>query len=260
MSNNIISKQDKAENPAVTLIAHRGYSERFPENTLLAYQAAYAFGGRWMECDIQLTNDHVPVLHHDETLQRMAGVDLNVNQISAKKFKALTAYYPEKFGQQFYGNSFTTLKALAKWVKSDRDIKMFIEVKQHSIDEFGIKKCMKQIFKRILSITGQCVIISFNDELVAHAREQYDLEIGWVIPEWSAAVEQRAMELQADFLFTNKQLLPENTADWWQGEWQWAIYNVDVASELSDWTEKGLQFIETNDIGELLHAATQENK
>lgn len=248
------------ESKQTTLIAHRGYSGKYPENTLLAYQAAYAFGARWMECDIQLTKDGVPVLHHDESLERMASVKKDVRQLTNKEFKKLNAYYPEKFDDEFYGNAFTTLKKLSRWIASDRDIKMFVEVKQHSIDAFGVEECMKQIFKRILNITNQVILISFNDEIVAHAREQYGLKNGWVIPEWSDAVKDRALQMQPDFMFSNKTRLPENPADWWQGDWDWAIYNVDEHNELPSWTAKGLRYIETNEIGNLLHPKGQNQK
>ena len=74
-----------------TLVAHRGYSGRYPENTLLAYQAAYEHGARYMELDLQLTSDSVPVLHHDVSMQRMAGIDIDVRDIKAKRFKAMPA-------------------------------------------------------------------------------------------------------------------------------------------------------------------------
>ena len=194
----------------ITLIAHRGYSGKYPENTLLAYQAAYAFGARWMECDIQLTKDRVPVLHHDETLERMAAEKQDIRRISNKQFKQLNAHHPEQFSDQFFGNAFTTLKKLARWIATDRDIKMFVEVKQHSIDTFGVEECMKQIFKRIRGIKKQVVIISFNDEIVAHAREKYGLKNGWVISEWSDNVRDIAVKMQPDFMFSDKNRLPEN--------------------------------------------------
>lgn len=237
----------------VILIAHRGYSGKYPENTLLAYQAAYAFGARWMECDIQLTKDCIPVVHHDENLLRMAGIDCDIRRIPSKQFKQLNAHYPTEFGDAFNGNAFTTLEQLARWIASDHEINMFIEIKQHSIDTFGVAECMQQIFKCIDKITQQVVIISFNDEIVAHAREQYKLANGWVIPEWSDTVRDRALQLQPDYLFINKTRLPENSSEWWQGDWQWAIYNVDEYSELLNWTKKGLHYVETNQIGALLH-------
>ena len=236
-----------------TLIAHRGYSGKFPENTLLAYQAAYAFGARWMECDIQLTENRVPVVHHDASLMRMSAIDRDIREISSKEFKQLSAHYPDRFGQAFYGNAFTSLKKLAKWIRSDADIKMFVEIKQESIDVFGVEECMAQVAKRILKIKEQVVIISFNDEIVEHAKDKYGFENGWVIPEWSDTVETRSKEIQPDYIFAETIFMPKDTNNWWQGNWQWAIYNVDEYTDLAGWIEKGMQFIETNEIGKLMN-------
>ena len=79
----------KLESAAPVLVAHRGYSGRYPENTLLAYQAAYQHGARYMELDLQMTSDRVPVLHHDTSMKRMAGIDIDVRDIKAKHFKVI---------------------------------------------------------------------------------------------------------------------------------------------------------------------------
>ncbi|MCR4399627.1 MAG: glycerophosphodiester phosphodiesterase [Syntrophomonadaceae bacterium] len=50
--------------------AHRGASAQAPENTLAAFSLAMDRGVAWMECDVQLTRDGVPVVIHDETLER----------------------------------------------------------------------------------------------------------------------------------------------------------------------------------------------
>jgi glycerophosphoryl diester phosphodiesterase len=51
-------------------IAHRGARARAPENTLAAFAAAREDGATWIECDIKLTSDGVPILMHDDTLDR----------------------------------------------------------------------------------------------------------------------------------------------------------------------------------------------
>ncbi len=51
-------------------IAHRGFSAHFPENTLLAFQKAIEVGADGNEFDVHLTRDGVPVIHHDEYLER----------------------------------------------------------------------------------------------------------------------------------------------------------------------------------------------
>jgi glycerophosphoryl diester phosphodiesterase len=53
-----------------TVIGHRGAAGLAPENTLAALRAAVAAGLRWVELDVTLTADGVPVLMHDERLER----------------------------------------------------------------------------------------------------------------------------------------------------------------------------------------------
>ncbi|MCY3067687.1 glycerophosphodiester phosphodiesterase [Aerococcus loyolae] len=54
------------------LYAHRGYSARYPENTMLAFIKAYEAGADGIECDVQLTLDGQVVVCHDERLDRTA--------------------------------------------------------------------------------------------------------------------------------------------------------------------------------------------
>lgn len=50
--------------------AHRGASSRHPENTIAAFKAAVAAGADGVEFDVQLTHDGVPVVIHDEKVDR----------------------------------------------------------------------------------------------------------------------------------------------------------------------------------------------
>ncbi len=51
-------------------IAHRGAGRLAPENTLAAFRLGASFGYRMFECDVKLSNDDVPFLMHDSTLER----------------------------------------------------------------------------------------------------------------------------------------------------------------------------------------------
>ncbi|MFC7402125.1 glycerophosphodiester phosphodiesterase family protein [Citricoccus sp. GCM10030269] len=51
-------------------VAHRGYSSILPENTLLAEVAAMKTGAEYFEVDVQTTQDDVPVIMHDGTVDR----------------------------------------------------------------------------------------------------------------------------------------------------------------------------------------------
>lgn len=53
-------------------INHRGYNTIAPENTLPAFRLSKSKGFKFVECDVCLTADRVPVLLHDETINRTA--------------------------------------------------------------------------------------------------------------------------------------------------------------------------------------------
>lgn len=57
----------------VTAVAHRGDPYRFRENTLDSLRSGLDRGADAVEFDVRLTRDGVPVLLHDDTLERLWG-------------------------------------------------------------------------------------------------------------------------------------------------------------------------------------------
>jgi glycerophosphoryl diester phosphodiesterase len=236
------------------LVAHRGYSGRYPENTLLAYQAAYQHGARYMELDLQLTTDRVPMLHHDASLKRMAGVDADIRDTKAKHVKSMHASYPARFEGEFTDNRFTTFKKFCKWMAQHEDVTSFVEIKQESIDRFGIPVFMDEVHKRILSTDteSQCVIISFNHEVIEYTRNISSMRTGYVLPAWNDDCKEILESLRPDFVFCDVESLPRNDDQIWRGSWQWAIYNLDDVNSAIDMANRGIAFLETNQIGTLM--------
>jgi glycerophosphoryl diester phosphodiesterase len=52
------------------IIGHRGACAYAPENTLESIRTAYEMGVKWVELDVKLTADSVPILFHDDDLDR----------------------------------------------------------------------------------------------------------------------------------------------------------------------------------------------
>jgi glycerophosphoryl diester phosphodiesterase len=57
------------------VMGHRGAAGVAPENTIASIRAAAAAGVSWVEFDVMLTGDDVPVLFHDDHLSRVTGRD-----------------------------------------------------------------------------------------------------------------------------------------------------------------------------------------
>ena len=70
------------------LVAHRGYTLHYPENTLVGLEAAIKAGARYLEVDVQLSADKVPVLFHDRNLQRLCGVGGQVHEFPQQRLRA----------------------------------------------------------------------------------------------------------------------------------------------------------------------------
>ena len=84
--------------PVALIIAHRGASAVAPENTMAAFEAAIRAGADGVEFDVRLTCDGVPVIIHDETLYRTAGVRGRVADMSLDQ---LTQYAVPSVAQLF---------------------------------------------------------------------------------------------------------------------------------------------------------------
>ena len=74
----------------ICLEAHRGLSNRYPENTLPSFEAAAkvpVYGG--METDVQMTSDGVLVLMHDNTLDRTTNATGKVSDYTYEELQKI---------------------------------------------------------------------------------------------------------------------------------------------------------------------------
>lgn len=85
--------------PEVLLVAHRGYAGVYPENTLVAFKGAVALGADALETDMQFTSDSVPVIMHDETVDRTTNGHGAVRSLTFAQVRELDAC--SKFGAQW---------------------------------------------------------------------------------------------------------------------------------------------------------------
>lgn len=121
-------------NSNIRSINHRGYNSIAPENTLPAYKLSKEKGFEWVETDVRWTSDGVPVLLHDETINRTArnadGTTIE-NDIYIKDItyeQALTYDFGIRKGEAYRG---TKIPTYAEFLALCRNIglKPYVELK-----------------------------------------------------------------------------------------------------------------------------------
>ena len=80
------------------LIGHRGVKDLCPENTLESILKAFDLGLSFVEIDVKITKDRVPILLHDDTLDRTtngSGLPIDYDYENIKKLDAGKFFYKE---------------------------------------------------------------------------------------------------------------------------------------------------------------------
>ena len=210
---------------SLRFVAHRGYVARYPENTREGLQAAVDAGARYIEFDVQLTRDAVPVLLHDDNFQRTAAVDRSVFDIDAAELGGIDVNESTRLGTRYSGIAVPTLEdicaALAGWA----DVTAFVELKRHSIAHFGVARVARTVLDILRPVLDRCVVISFNHDVLQACRARADVPVGWVLREWDAAARETAQASQPEYLLVNETRLPAD-GPVWPGPWTWICYDI----------------------------------
>ena len=80
------------------LIGHRGVKDLCPENTLESILKAFDLGLNFVEIDVKISKDRVPILLHDDTLDRTtngSGLAIDYDYENIKKLDAGKFFYKE---------------------------------------------------------------------------------------------------------------------------------------------------------------------
>jgi glycerophosphoryl diester phosphodiesterase len=234
------------------LVAHRGYSARYPENTLLSLEQALLAGACYLECDVQLTRDKVPMLVHDHMLQRTTGNTGNIHEITYEQVRLLNASYAQRFGYRYQHVVVPDVKQLVGLMQRWPNRRVFVELKRASIRHFGRQVMLDAVSKILRPIQRQVVLISFDADIVKLAQTCTDYQTGWVFDHWKSSALTTAKEANTPYVFVDWECVPDDMEVLPQIPGQWVVYEIDDAQAARHWIEKGAAMIETNDIAALL--------
>ncbi len=139
-------------------IAHRGAARQAPENTMASFSKACEIGADGLEFDVQLSRDSIPVVIHDEMLERTTGSQGLVKDYTLSELQSLDA--GGWFAPEFKGIAIPTLEEVLDEFKNSK-LLFNIELKSGIILYPGLEEAvLKMIADRKLE--ERTVVSSFN--------------------------------------------------------------------------------------------------
>lgn len=144
------------------IIAHRGYSAKYPENTLSAFRAVAQLPVYGVEFDVHLTRDRKIVVIHDEKIDRTSNGSGFVKDMT---FEQLRRYdYGAWFSEEFAGEVIPTLAEVLEVFKNTEH-RINIELKMDVFDYDGLEELVLHEVESY-QMLDRVIISSFNHEAV----------------------------------------------------------------------------------------------
>ncbi len=162
------SENSVFEENEVKVIAHRGDSDDAPENTLPAFELAAENGYDTIECDVSWTKDDVPVILHDNTINRTARnffgfrylfprvcSNMNYEKISKIDFGSW-------FDEKYEGTKIPTFNEMLDCAK-ENELGIYVEIKDNAeFDEDKAKYLIKAVKEK--NMEENVTWISFDEK------------------------------------------------------------------------------------------------
>lgn len=169
------------------IYGHRGASAYRPENTLSAFELAIEQGADGLETDIQLTKDGKAVLFHDDTMERVTDMSGRICDYTLVELKEAVVFS----NNRDYTDCIMTLEDfLARF--GGLDLTLALELKSRDAEEIVLTAVERYRLK------DKVIITSFDYCSLVEMRElDEDIRIGYLVREWSEAVQERLAEIDA---------------------------------------------------------------
>lgn len=176
------------ESKPVFAVGHRGASAYAPENTVAAFDEAVRLGAKAVEFDVRLTADGVPVVLHDDTVDRTTNGQGPVSRLT--RFDLLRLDAGSWMHARFAGTRIPTLEeALLAIGPQARPV---IELKAEIPPDVLLDALRKY------DLEDEALVISFQERWLSNLRRaSAELQLGLLADDWSADLPIKARNLAA---------------------------------------------------------------
>jgi glycerophosphoryl diester phosphodiesterase len=180
-----VGRDDNAPVPPLLLYGHRGAATECPENTMASFQRALEIGVDAIETDIHMTRDGVPVISHDPTAERMAGVPVAWRDLDLADAKRLDLGwgFVSRDGRRSFAGRAVRIPTLEEVLVELPGVRLNVDIKQA---EPSMVKPLLLLLRR-LRAEDRVTLASFRwRTLVDVRRRGYDGDTALSQPEVAA--------------------------------------------------------------------------
>ena len=239
------------------LVAHRGYMECYPENSLIGIEMALKAGACMVEFDVQMNAEHDFIVLHDGNFVRTANLDKSVFDLKLSDLSRISVDEPERFGDRFFKTPVPTLEQVMELVARYPLSTAFVEIKDESLDRWGLEEVMRALQEALAPYASQCVIIAFNLDAIKYVKHHRLYPAGWVLEAFDETHHNNAEQVKPEYLVCNYKKVGDD--ELWPGDWSWMLYDITDPELALHWGRRSAELIETRDIfGMLQHAELQK--
>ena len=224
--------------------------ESYPENSLLGLEAALKCGALNVEFDVQSTADGVLVVFHDVELERVTGVAGNLFELQFEALKTIRVSEPNRFKKNSFSEPIPALKNVVDLFQRYPDATAFVEIKDESVNQYGVDKICEQLLIEIKPIERQAVVISFDKDAIQYIKENSAFKVGYVLEKYDQQHYGFARQLKPDYLIVNYTKLIKGESPW-VGDWKWMLYDITDPELCCKYADQ-VALIETRDICSML--------
>ncbi len=220
------------------VMGHRGAAASVPENTLAGIRRAAECGVSWVEFDVKLTADKIPVLMHDDSLKRTTGRDLLASDVSFAEIQTLDAgsWFAPEFADERVPSLEETLKLML-----ELEMLPNIEIKPSPDEDAETVLATLEVLARVWPASKPAPLMSsFSYKSLETLRDQApDLPRGYLVEELPDHWETTARELGCVTIHHYaKAVTAAQVAETKAAGYGLAVYTVndpEQARELLDW-------------------------
>ena len=231
------------------LVAHRGLQSNYPENTLIAITKAIEAGARFIEIDLQYSKDRLPVISHDDNLNRVgANANFHFHNHDREEITSQSAHEPRRFNNKFVGEKIPKLEDILPIVNNYPEVTFFLELKHETLHQKDFQDSLNTLSKILKNVTEKIVVISFDLELIYLISRDYNFRRGIVLTHFSDLDLDRIELIKPEFIFLDFNLIPSNfilSEHPIAKMTQFVCYEVDNYELATNLLNRGVNMIET---------------